>query len=939
MKRLILFIFLLTGLQASAQQTFYPNNAPPGTSPNTLTVRTSGLPSDSLRRLWFILNGTSNEALLKTDFLRNYYYGSLGNTNYGLFRNSANNKMVQANGFYFSNVGTQKIVNTYQFNQEGLAYFNNGSTEMLLDGASMSGNLGRIVFGGGVPYIEAYAKQPFLFKSGNGTGGIFARNDSLYNSTGARFVTTSGTNGDVNLGSYSFISQSTNKIANLSSVGLVVTKNTSNENYLQFNNSITDEYLLASPNNIGIQDGGGNRFTRLQQGKILNKNLSGGFYTEVSFEDATANRFITFPNKTGKVVLDVDLANRPDSTTISNTYVHRINNINENINGVKTFNPTLTSTVDNQENYGTIIRPVRSSGAFVNTQNVPLLIDANATLAPIGTNMTANSILQRFNGAEGVRSTVLIDGYNSGGNNGYPTVALRTARQSGATFSAVQSGDILGQFQVGGYAGTDWGGNNPTLRADASETWSSTSQGVRTRMFVKPNGTTGTFLEALRLENDGSVQVGNSTLTKAQFSVNQPSTGLGLVTNTAGGTTVTGDANTQFLNTFNPGDAITIGAETKRISAIASNSSMTVETTFTNANTNSAYTVNSVGTKFMVNGSGNVTIQNPTAANSGVQQPSPYFTMIGNGYGTTAGTSQPLGFRMIVQPAQATTVTGMLTWQRSQNNGTYDPVMQLTAGGSLTINTGSISTFGTTSGANSTDGMVMNNVTAAISGTPQWSRRTRWTGQAYDTGAGASRTMDAIAELKTFSAATPTARWALSMQSNAGGYNERWSIDHLGLEYLNGTAGSANQIPGVNAAGTSMEWKTLTAGNGISISPATGSYTISATGNPGVEITGTTQTAAVNTIYIPHNAAMTTITLPSTAAIFSVVQVIGEGAGRYRLQHGNSSDVIVGVGGFTTVAGTTHGVEANDQNGTITLRKTAANKWTFSSSQGTFSAY
>lgn len=111
------------------------------------------------------------------------------------------------------------------------------------------------------------------------------------------------------------------------------------------------------------------------------------------------------------------------------------------------------------------------------------------------------------------------------------------------------------------------------------------------------------------------------------------------------------------------------------------------------------------------------------------------------------------------------------------------------------------------------------------------------------------------------------------------------------------------------------------------------------TGNAIVEITGTTQTASVNTIYIPHNASLTTITLPSSATIGSLVQVIGEGAGRWRLQHGNASDVIVGAGGFTTVAGTTHGVEASDQNGTITVRKTNTNKWTITSSQATLSAY
>lgn len=106
-----------------------------------------------------------------------------------------------------------------------------------------------------------------------------------------------------------------------------------------------------------------------------------------------------------------------------------------------------------------------------------------------------------------------------------------------------------------------------------------------------------------------------------------------------------------------------------------------------------------------------------------------------------------------------------------------------------------------------------------------------------------------------------------------------------------------------------------------------------------VEITGTSQTAQARRIYIPHNASMTTITLPATAAVGDLIQVIGEGAGKWRLQHGNASDIIVGVGGFTTVSGTSRGVEASDQYGTLSIRYANTNKWVITNQNGSIAAY
>lgn len=144
--------------------------------------------------------------------------------------------------------------------------------------------------------------------------------------------------------------------------------------------------------------------------------------------------------------------------------------------------------------------------------------------------------------------------------------------------------------------------------------------------------------------------------------------------------------------------------------------------------------------------------------------------------------------------------------------------------------------------------------------------------------------------------------------------------------------GTANQVLGMNAAATGYEYKTITAGTNVSVTQGVNSITIAATGNPIVEITGTTQAAAANTIYIPHNASLTTITMPATTAIGSLYQIIGEGAGGWKLVLPTGT-VAVGVGGFTTTAGGS--LASTDRYCTITIRLIATNKFSVTTSQGT----
>ena len=103
---------------------------------------------------------------------------------------------------------------------------------------------------------------------------------------------------------------------------------------------------------------------------------------------------------------------------------------------------------------------------------------------------------------------------------------------------------------------------------------------------------------------NGNVGIGTTAPTSL-FQVTQPTAGVGTVTIT-GTTTCTGTG-TQFLNTFKVGDSIIITAtsETKVISAIASNTVMTIAAA-TNV-VNSAYTLTG-GTVFGVRGNGTTTI-------------------------------------------------------------------------------------------------------------------------------------------------------------------------------------------------------------------------------------------------------------------------------------------------------------------------------------------
>ena len=123
--------------------------------------------------------------------------------------------------------------------------------------------------------------------------------------------------------------------------------------------------------------------------------------------------------------------------------------------------------------------------------------------------------------------------------------------------------------------------------------------------------------------------------------------------------------------------------------------------------------------------------------------------------------------------------------------------------------------------------------------------------------------------------------------------------------------GAMQQVSGVGTAGQVL----TSAGAGalpVWSNPTGGAY---------VSIAGTTQAAAVNTVYLVANAGQTTITLPATAAIGQIVGVDGLGAGGWIITANTGQTINIGQTN-SSVAGTV--TSAGNYN-SVTLRCIVAN--------------
>jgi len=127
---------------------------------------------------------------------------------------------------------------------------------------------------------------------------------------------------------------------------------------------------------------------------------------------------------------------------------------------------------------------------------------------------------------------------------------------------------------------------------------------------------------------------------------------------------------------------------------------------------------------------------------------------------------------------------------------------------------------------------------------------------------------------------------------------------------------------------------TIAGSGSISTSGAGSTVTISGGGIIWNEVTGTSQTAAVNNGYIGNNVALVTITLPATASVGDVVRVIGLGAGGVKVGQ-NASQYIRWDESNVTTTGVGGSLASTDDHDAVELICTVTNNgWSVLSSKG-----
>lgn len=163
----------------------------------------------------------------------------------------------------------------------------------------------------------------------------------------------------------------------------------------------------------------------------------------------------------------------------------------------------------------------------------------------------------------------------------------------------------------------------------------------------------------------------------------------------------------------------------------------------------------------------------------------------------------------------------------------------------------------------------------------------------------------------------------------------------LSLTLQNATTGQSGQL-------TSTDWNTfnnkqaaLVSGTNIKTvngNSLLGSGNISVGGMSWVEVTGTSQTASVNTGYILNNASLVTLTLPTTAAIGDSIKVVGKGAGGWKIAQ-PSGDIIY-FGNLTSTTGTSGYLSSTHRRDTVELVCVTANtEWQVVSSIGNITVF
>jgi len=101
------------------------------------------------------------------------------------------------------------------------------------------------------------------------------------------------------------------------------------------------------------------------------------------------------------------------------------------------------------------------------------------------------------------------------------------------------------------------------------------------------------------------------------------------------------------------------------------------------------------------------------------------------------------------------------------------------------------------------------------------------------------------------------------------------------------------------------------------------------------EVTGTSSALVAGNSYIANNAGIVTLTLPSTGTLGDIIQIIGKGAGLFKIAQNASQQIFITAS--ATTAGVTGSLTAVEQYACITLRCTTTNTgWTAINLTGTY---
>lgn len=118
---------------------------------------------------------------------------------------------------------------------------------------------------------------------------------------------------------------------------------------------------------------------------------------------------------------------------------------------------------------------------------------------------------------------------------------------------------------------------------------------------------------------------------------------------------------------------------------------------------------------------------------------------------------------------------------------------------------------------------------------------------------------------------------------------------------------TSSRVASINKTGSTplIGKVTLTGGTNVTLTQSGQDISIASSGGgiSWTNVTGTTQSAAINNGYIANNASLVTVTLPSTAVVGSIIEVAGSGAGGWRIAQNASQIINFGVSATTSGTG------------------------------------